>query len=164
MASAKPSGLRHKHQMHNKPPETRTECGAFVICQHEKMMLDATTIITALSLIVVLAPTMLLLVLGLPSLVERPLREELSARAARWSVGVALVAAIGMFFGMLLTGDRHVILELGNWVAVGGHRRRHSGGSLPALHLRRQVPVRPAVGGVPDPRAGSLRHGRPLRL
>ncbi len=91
-------------------------------------MPDTATIITALALIVVLAPTALLLVLGLPSLVERPLGEAQAARAARWAVSIALVATIGVFVGMLATEDRHVPLDLGDWVSVGPH----ADGSAPA--------------------------------
>ncbi len=104
----------------------------------ERPMPDTATIITALALVVVLAPTALLLALGLPSLVERPLSEPAAARAVRWAVSVALVAAVGVFVGMLATDDRHVPLELGNWVAVGGHAEGTAGaaaGHAPGYHF-----------------------------
>ena len=77
------------------------------------------TLIAALALVVVLAPAVLLVALGLPSLVGRPLGETRTGRAARWSVTLALLAAVGVFVGMLATGSRHVPLDLGKWVAVG---------------------------------------------
>jgi NAD(P)H-quinone oxidoreductase subunit 5 len=92
-------------------------------------MPEATTLMAALALVVVLAPAALLLALGLPSLVGRPLDEVRTGRAARWSVAVALLAAVGVFAGMLATGNRHVPLDLGKWVEVGappagaGHAR-----------------------------------------
>src|SRR5207248_1594464 len=56
---------------------------------------------------------------GLSSLVDRPLGEVRTARLVRWCVFVALVAAVGVFAGMLWTGNRHVLLDLGKWVSVG---------------------------------------------
>jgi NAD(P)H-quinone oxidoreductase subunit 5 len=82
-------------------------------------MLDTATIMTTLALVVIVAPAVLLVALGLPSLVDRPLGEARIARFARWSVTVALVAAVGVFVGMLATGNRHMSLELGEWVSVG---------------------------------------------
>src|SRR5437588_2402041 len=82
-------------------------------------MFETVSIIKALAFVVVLAPAVLLVVLGLTSLVDRPLGEARTARLVRWCVGVALVAAVGAFAGMLWTGDRYMALDFGNWVAVG---------------------------------------------
>jgi NAD(P)H-quinone oxidoreductase subunit 5 len=83
------------------------------------MMLEPTTIMRVLALVVIVAPAALLCALGLPSLVDRPLSEARIARFARWSVTIALLAAVGVFVGMLITGDRHFPLDLGKWVSVG---------------------------------------------
>src|SRR5688572_21030733 len=82
-------------------------------------MADTGTILTALALAVVVAPAVLLLALGLPSLVDRPLGEARTARLVRACVTVTFLAAVGVFVGMLATGDRHVIVDLGHWVEVG---------------------------------------------
>lgn len=83
------------------------------------MMLEPTAIMRVLALVVIVAPAALLCALGLPSLVDRPLSEARIARFARWSVTIALLAAVGVFVGMLITGDRHFPLDLGKWVSVG---------------------------------------------
>ncbi|MBN9118556.1 MAG: hypothetical protein J0I06_05245, partial [Planctomycetes bacterium] len=87
-------------------------------------MLDAATIFGAMELIVVLAPAVTLAVLGLPALVKRPLSEDAIARTARLCVAVALAASVGVVAMMLATGNRHVVLDCGNWVEIG-----HAGGS-----------------------------------
>jgi NADH-quinone oxidoreductase subunit L len=82
-------------------------------------MLEPTILMRALALVVIAAPAMLLLALGLPSLVDRPLSEVRIARFARWSVLLALIGAIGVLGGMLTTDNRHFLLDLGKWVSVG---------------------------------------------
>jgi NAD(P)H-quinone oxidoreductase subunit 5 len=89
-------------------------------------MFEFATIMTVLTLAVVVAPTVLLLVLALPSLVERPLGEARTARAVRWCVTIALLAAVGVFIGMIQSGNRHLLLDLGKWVSLG---RVEAGGS-----------------------------------
>ena len=83
-------------------------------------MFDTATIITALALVVVLAPTGLLAALGLTSLVGRPLAEARTARAVRWSVTVALLAAVGVFM-LLAHLPMHPVLDrvcAAGWAAV----------------------------------------------
>jgi NADH-quinone oxidoreductase subunit L len=84
-------------------------------------MPDHAAVMHALALLVVLAPAALLVVLGVTSLAERPVSEAATARLIWWSVGVALVCALGVFLGMLASGSRHVVLDLGNWVAIHSH-------------------------------------------
>src|SRR5947209_4226069 len=79
-------------------------------------MPDLTFPMQALALVVLLAPAALLLVLGVSTLFERPLSEVATGRWIRWSVLVGLVSAVGILAGMLVTGDRHVVLDLGNWI------------------------------------------------
>ena len=101
-------------------------------------MFDQVTPMTVLALVVVLAPTVLLAALGLSSLVGRPLSEERTARLVRWCVALALVAAVGIFVGMLATGDRHVALDCGKWVSVGHHDAGGTGaapGHAPHYHF-----------------------------
>jgi NADH-quinone oxidoreductase subunit L len=68
--------------------------------------------------VAVAAPAALLAVLGLPSLLGRPLTERATDRACRWTIGVGLVATLGVLGVMLATGERHIVLDLGNWVSV----------------------------------------------
>jgi NAD(P)H-quinone oxidoreductase subunit 5 len=82
-------------------------------------MFEFATLLTALTVAVVAAPAVLLVVLGVPALLGRPSGEARTARAVRWCVAVALAAAVGVLAGMLGTGQRHVPLDLGTWVAVG---------------------------------------------
>jgi NAD(P)H-quinone oxidoreductase subunit 5 len=71
-----------------------------------------------LGIIVVAAPVLLTSVLGVTSLLERPLQEERSSRLVAASIVSGLLAAIAMLATMLVVGTRHVALDLGEWVAV----------------------------------------------
>lgn len=82
-------------------------------------MPDTATVFTALALVVVAAPAVLLLALGAASLVERPLSETATARLVRWCVGCALGAAVVVAAGMLATGRARVELDFGHWVVFG---------------------------------------------
>jgi NADH:ubiquinone oxidoreductase subunit 5 (subunit L)/multisubunit Na+/H+ antiporter MnhA subunit len=84
-------------------------------------MPDIEPVLSGLALLVVVAPALLLLVLGITSLFERPLSEAGIGHWVRWTVTVGLLSAIGVFIGMLITGDRHVVLDLGNWVSIASH-------------------------------------------
>jgi NADH-quinone oxidoreductase subunit L len=81
-------------------------------------MFDTATIVRALALVVVLAPALLLAVLGLPALVGRPLGEAPTGRAVKSCVALALIGAVGVLVGMIATGDRHVVLDFGEWVSM----------------------------------------------
>lgn len=81
-------------------------------------MPDPAAVMEFFALVVVAAPAALLLALGVPSLLDRPLSEATTGRLTRWLVAVALVAVVAVFVGMLATGNRHVVLDLGEWVSV----------------------------------------------
>jgi len=66
--------------------------------------------------LVVASPIALVAVIGLPSLFGRPLSERATDRASRLATSIGLVACLGVLFVMLATGDRHLVLNLGNWV------------------------------------------------
>jgi NAD(P)H-quinone oxidoreductase subunit 5 len=84
-------------------------------------MPDHATVIHTLALLVILAPTALVVVLGVTSLAERPVSEATTGRLIWWAVMVALICAGGVFIGMLGSGNRHVVLDLGNWVSIHSH-------------------------------------------
>ncbi|WP_182866779.1 proton-conducting transporter transmembrane domain-containing protein [Rhodopirellula sp. JC639] len=67
---------------------------------------------------VLASPAVLLAVLGLSSLINRPLSETAIARLTQGAVLCALLPAIVILAIMLGTGIRHVPIELGNWVML----------------------------------------------
>lgn len=81
-------------------------------------MFDYDTLSHALGLTVVVMPLLLLSVLGLPSLLGRPLSERATSRMVQASVCIALAAACGVLALMLSYGTRQVVIELGHWVSV----------------------------------------------
>ena len=86
-------------------------------------MPDPGQLAATLGTLVVAAPAALVAALGLPSLLGRPLTERANYRACRWAIALGLVAAVGVLGLMLSTGDRHVVVDLGNWAPV-----RHGAG------------------------------------
>src|SRR5262245_30788432 len=67
---------------------------------------------------VVGAPALLVLFLGIASLLKYPLSERAITRSIQVSVIYGLLAAIVMLALMLLTGGRHVAIQLGEWVHI----------------------------------------------
>ncbi|WP_439630665.1 proton-conducting transporter transmembrane domain-containing protein [Gemmata sp.] len=88
-------------------------------------------LMTVLGYAVLLAPVALVAALGLPTLVGRPLAERSTARAVRWATASGLAAAVGALALMLYTGERHFVLDLGNWAAV---RHDGTGPAAPGEH------------------------------
>lgn len=68
--------------------------------------------------VAILSPTILLAVLGLASLIDRPLSERATARLIQGTVVSGLLASVFILGLMLVTGRRHVPLEMGNWVVI----------------------------------------------
>jgi NAD(P)H-quinone oxidoreductase subunit 5 len=56
--------------------------------------------------------------LGLTGLFGRTLSERMTWRLTQLAVIVGLLSAVGILFGMLVTGDRLVPLEVGNWIVI----------------------------------------------
>jgi NADH-quinone oxidoreductase subunit L len=73
---------------------------------------------TALGLGVLAMPALLLAVLGLAPLLYRPLSEDAMARWTASCVSCGLIAALLVLASMLISGSRHVPVELGDWVAI----------------------------------------------
>jgi len=90
---------------------------------------DTVALLTWFGGVTVTVPALLLGLLGLPSLLGYRLSEGGSARATRWLTFVGLLAACGLFLAMLISGHRHVVLDLGNWVEIrpagAGHEHYH---------------------------------------
>lgn len=90
-------------------------------------MPDTAVIASTLSAIVVTSPAALVAALGIPSLLGYRLPERFIDRLCRTAAFLGLLAAIGVLATMLITGERHLVLELGNWVAIphGGRHDAH---------------------------------------
>jgi NADH-quinone oxidoreductase subunit L len=80
--------------------------------------MNADVISAALGVCVIAMPGLLLAVLGLTSLLSRPLSEEATARWTSACVVTGLVSAIAILAMMLVSGSRYVPLEIGDWVAI----------------------------------------------
>jgi NADH-quinone oxidoreductase subunit L len=80
--------------------------------------MDHDLIFQILGIIVVVSPCVLFAVLGLASLVDRPLSERMMVRLTEASVVTGLFASIAILVMMLLFGTRHVPIEIGDWVQI----------------------------------------------
>ncbi len=81
-------------------------------------MFDHDWIIMLLGVTVVLAPFLLLPILGFTSLIDRPLTEHGSDQVVRASMVIGLLASLCMLAIMLLNDRLYVPIEFGDWVAV----------------------------------------------
>ncbi|WP_254512134.1 proton-conducting transporter transmembrane domain-containing protein [Anatilimnocola floriformis] len=75
-------------------------------------------IFRALGLIVVAAPLLLTIIMGLLTLASTPLGERASSRLCQLSTVIGLLASLGILGCMLAWGPRNVTVNLGEWVAV----------------------------------------------
>ena len=80
--------------------------------------MNADVILTGLGFCVIAMPALLLAILGLTTLLSRPLSEEAMARWTSACVVAGLLAAIVILVSMLISGSRYVPLELGDWVVI----------------------------------------------
>ena len=75
-------------------------------------------VFVALAICTVASPAILLCILGLAGLFGKPPSERATARITETAVVAGLASAIGILIWMLVTGDRLVPLEVGNWVVI----------------------------------------------
>ncbi len=79
-----------------------------------------------LGMIVVAAPALLVATLGLSSLVGRPLPERVIGRAVQFAIVTGLLASLAILALMLSHGERHVPVDVGQWVHFGeSHHAEH---------------------------------------
>ncbi len=71
-----------------------------------------------LAVTIISTPALLVAVVGLCLLVERPLNERTTSRLVGWMLGLGLMAALAFGSMMLIAGTAHVTVELGNWIVV----------------------------------------------
>jgi len=82
-------------------------------------MFDHHQLLDLLGTAVVVVPTLLVATLALATLAGRPLPEQVTGRLVQVAMTVGLVAACGVLALMLITGTRHVPIDLGTWVEIG---------------------------------------------
>jgi NADH-quinone oxidoreductase subunit L len=75
-------------------------------------------LIQSLGLVVIIAPSVLLCALGIPSLLGRPLPEEWAHRVAQTVIWTGLLAALAVLGLMLSTGNNHVMVVGRQWVHI----------------------------------------------
>lgn len=80
--------------------------------------MDIDSLLNLLGLAVVVSPGVLLCVLGTSILLGFPLSEGAQSRFTKASVVVGLVAAVTILVVMLISGRRHIPIEIGNWVSI----------------------------------------------
>lgn len=80
--------------------------------------MDVNTLIGPIGVCVLAAPATLLAVLGISALLNRPLSERATNRLTSGTTVVGLAAALLVLLAMLVTGSRHVPIELGDWVVI----------------------------------------------
>jgi len=81
-------------------------------------MLDHDLCVRVLGLTVVGAPALLVLVLGLAALVDRPLSERAIGRWGQFTTLVGLAAALALLAMMLAFGTRSEPVDIGSWVSI----------------------------------------------
>ncbi|TWU20367.1 proton-conducting transporter transmembrane domain-containing protein [Bythopirellula polymerisocia] len=80
--------------------------------------MSTNTLFFILGIAVLVCPATLVVILGLPPLVGRPLSEKTINRYAYAATVIGLLASLFMLAMMLVVGTRHVPIELGNWVII----------------------------------------------
>lgn len=97
------------------------------------MTFDNAQIMYWLGLIVVAAPVFLFCLLGITSLLDRPLTEKATGQAVQISVSAGLLAAVIQLGLMLPLEQKHVPISLGNWVDIGHDVAKHPSGAPGAV-------------------------------
>ena len=75
-------------------------------------------LLTFLGLLVVAAPALLVAVLGIASIIDRPLSERWIGRVVQTAMVTGLLSSIAILVLMLSTDERRVPIELGHWVVL----------------------------------------------
>lgn len=80
--------------------------------------MDTDRLMTILGCVVVIAPAVLVGVLGIPALLGLKLSERATVRAVRAAVAVGLVACLGVLALLPFHGGRPAVVDLGQWVEL----------------------------------------------
>lgn len=78
--------------------------------------MDLETVYSLFGIVNVASPLLLLAVLGIPALVGYQLSESAISRFIHVAVAVGLSSSVAILVAMLFSGDRHVPIELGDWI------------------------------------------------
>lgn len=81
-------------------------------------MFDLDSFAYALGVAVVVSPSLLIFILGIPTLMGHPLSERTIGKSVQISVVIALLAALAILTMMLSLGTNHVPIYLGSWVSI----------------------------------------------
>jgi NADH-quinone oxidoreductase subunit L len=84
-------------------------------------MPDNHQVVIVLGTVVVAAPGLLTILLGVSSLFDWKLAEERISRLVYAAISAGLLASIGILAWMLTVGTRHIAIDLGNWVLIPNH-------------------------------------------
>ncbi len=82
-------------------------------------MSDYARLMEWLGVLVVSAPTFLVLFLGTSSLLDRKLSERVINKAVQAAIVSGLLASVAVLALMLIVGTRHVVIDFGGWVEAG---------------------------------------------
>src|SRR6187401_2005814 len=88
-------------------------------------MLSQETIVIALGAATCILPLALVVCLGLASLLGRPLNEGPTSALIQLTTVLGLCAAAGLLIYMLASGQRHVMINLGDWAFIHDHDKHN---------------------------------------
>jgi NAD(P)H-quinone oxidoreductase subunit 5 len=80
--------------------------------------MNSAILLERLGILVVASPAVLVAVLGLSTVSRWPLSERAIHRWTFGTVVIALLAAVGVLTGMLVTGTREIPVEVGHWAVI----------------------------------------------
>jgi len=89
-------------------------------------MTDHLDWIRLLGLVVLCAPVLLMALMGISSLIGRKLSEPMTAKIFQAAFSIGFIASLAILGLMLANNEEHVVIELGNWVAIDSHTSAHS--------------------------------------
>ena len=81
-------------------------------------MFDLDVFAYYLGVAVVVSPSLLIFILGIPTLMGHPLSERTVGKSVQISVVIGLLASLAILVMMLSLGTRHVPIYLGSWVEI----------------------------------------------
>jgi NADH-quinone oxidoreductase subunit L len=84
-------------------------------------MPDYHQVLILLGLVVVVSPLVLTVVLGVSSLLDWKITEAATTKLGEVAIVSGLLAAVAILASMLLTGTRHIPIEVGDWVVIPHH-------------------------------------------
>ena len=93
-------------------------------------------LITSLGLVALLAPALLMSILGIASLLDRPPREETTGKVCQATIIAGMLASVLVLMLMLWAGTRHESIQVVEWVAIP-----HYHFSLKLIFDRLSVPM-----------------------